>query len=47
MSDLAFGLIMMVIGMTVTFLTLYVLTLVIRLLDKAFPFKKAEKDKSQ
>lgn len=45
MSDLAFGLIMMVTGMGVTFLTLYLLTLVIRLLAALFPFKKPEKEK--
>jgi Na+-transporting methylmalonyl-CoA/oxaloacetate decarboxylase gamma subunit len=46
MSDLYFGLIMMVMGMGVTFLTLYFLTLVIRLLCRLFPFKQAAKDKS-
>jgi hypothetical protein len=40
MSDLAFGLTMMVAGMGVTFLTLYLLTLLIRLLTRLFPFKK-------
>lgn len=46
MSDLAFGLIMMVTGMSVTFLTLYLLTIVIHLLNRLFPFKQIEKDKS-
>jgi Na+-transporting methylmalonyl-CoA/oxaloacetate decarboxylase gamma subunit len=41
MSDLAFGLTMMVAGLGVTFLTLYLLTLLIRLLNRLFP---AEKD---
>ena len=45
MSDLYFGLIMMVMGMGVTFLTLYFLTLVIRLLNRLFPFKQVEKNK--
>jgi len=40
MSDLAFGLTMMVAGMGVTFITLYLLTLVIHLLNRLFPFKK-------
>ncbi len=42
MNDLAFGLTMMVAGMGVTFITLYLLTLVIRLLNRLFPFKKDE-----
>jgi Na+-transporting methylmalonyl-CoA/oxaloacetate decarboxylase gamma subunit len=42
MSDLAFGLTMMVAGMGVTFLTLYLLTLLIRLLTRLFPFKKED-----
>lgn len=40
MKDLAFGLTMTVMGMGVTFITLYLLTLVIRLLSKLFPFKE-------
>ncbi|MFH1382632.1 MAG: OadG-related small transporter subunit [Chloroflexota bacterium] len=35
--DLAFGLTMMIAGMGVTLLTLYILTLVIRLLIKLYP----------
>ncbi len=46
MSDLAFGLIMMVTGMGVTFLTLYLLTAIIRLLTALFPFKQPGKDKN-
>jgi Na+-transporting methylmalonyl-CoA/oxaloacetate decarboxylase gamma subunit len=46
MSDLAFGFIMMVTGMGVTFLTLYLLTAVIRILTALFPFKRVEKDKN-
>jgi len=36
---------MMVMGMTVTLLTLYLLGWVIRLLIKLFPFKKEEESK--
>jgi len=42
MNDLSFGLTMTVAGMGVTFITLYLLTLLIRLLNKLFPFKKEE-----
>jgi len=45
MTDLAFGLTMTVIGMGVTLITLYLLTLVIRLLNRLYPFKE-EKTKS-
>ncbi len=41
--DWGFGLTMMVMGMGVTFLTLYILTLVISLLIKLYPFKPEEK----
>jgi len=47
MSDLYFGLMMMAMGMGVTFLTLYLLTLVIRLLTRLFPVKQEEKSKNQ
>jgi Na+-transporting methylmalonyl-CoA/oxaloacetate decarboxylase gamma subunit len=43
MKDWVFGLTMTIAGMGVTFITLYILTLVIRLLDKLFPYKKEEK----
>jgi Na+-transporting methylmalonyl-CoA/oxaloacetate decarboxylase gamma subunit len=43
MKDLAFGLTMMVMGMGVTLITLYLLTLLIRLLNRLFPFKENEK----
>lgn len=43
MTDLAFGLTMTVIGMGVTLLTLYLLTLVIRLLNRLYPFKEEKK----
>ncbi|MDP2931286.1 MAG: OadG-related small transporter subunit [Chloroflexota bacterium] len=45
MTDLAFGLTMTVMGMGVTLLTLYILTLVIRLLIKLFPYKEEEGEK--
>jgi len=45
MNDLEFGLTMLVAGMAVTFITLYLLTIVIRLLNKLFPHR--EEDKSQ
>lgn len=40
--DLAFGVTMMVMGMGVTLLTLYLLSLVIGLLVKLFPYKAEE-----
>jgi len=46
LSDLGFGLTMTLLGMGGTLLTLYILTLVIRLLDRLFPFKE-EKDESK
>jgi Na+-transporting methylmalonyl-CoA/oxaloacetate decarboxylase gamma subunit len=42
MKDLAFGLTMTAMGMGVTLLTLYLLTLLIRLLIKLFPRKEDE-----
>jgi len=42
MNDLAFGLTMMAAGMGVTLITLYLLTLLIRLLNRLFPFKKED-----
>jgi Na+-transporting methylmalonyl-CoA/oxaloacetate decarboxylase gamma subunit len=36
-----------VAGMGVTFITLYLLTLLIRLLNKLFPFKKEEESKGK
>ncbi len=45
--DLAFGLTMMVMGMSVTLITLYLLTWVIRLLIRLFPFnEETENSKS-
>ncbi len=37
--DISFGLTMMLMGMGVTLITLYILILVIRLLNKLFPDK--------
>jgi Na+-transporting methylmalonyl-CoA/oxaloacetate decarboxylase gamma subunit len=45
--DWTFGLTMTAAGMGVTFLTLYLLTLLIRLLNKLFPFKSEEEKKSK
>jgi Na+-transporting methylmalonyl-CoA/oxaloacetate decarboxylase gamma subunit len=42
MKDWAFGLTMTVMGMGVTFITLYLLTLLIRLLIRLFPRKEEE-----
>jgi Na+-transporting methylmalonyl-CoA/oxaloacetate decarboxylase gamma subunit len=43
--DWTFGLTMTIAGMGVTFITLYLLTLIIRLLNKLFPHKEdQEKD---
>ena len=43
MIDWYFGLIMMVTGIGVTLLTLYILTLVIRLLTRLFPSRPEAK----
>jgi Na+-transporting methylmalonyl-CoA/oxaloacetate decarboxylase gamma subunit len=40
--DWTFGLTMTLAGMGVTFITLYLLTLLIRLLNKLFPYKDGE-----
>jgi len=45
MKDWAFGLTMTIAGMGVTFLTLYILTLVIRLMDRIYPYREEKKDK--
>jgi Na+-transporting methylmalonyl-CoA/oxaloacetate decarboxylase gamma subunit len=47
MKDLAFGLTVTLVGMGVTLFTLYILILVIRLLDKIFPFKAEEEKKGK
>jgi hypothetical protein len=43
--DWTFGLTMTVAGMGITFITLYLLTLLIRLLNKLFPYKEKEEKK--
>ncbi len=40
MKDIGFGLAMTLAGMTVTLITLYLLTLLIQLLNRLFPFEK-------
>jgi Na+-transporting methylmalonyl-CoA/oxaloacetate decarboxylase gamma subunit len=45
--DWTFGLIMTAVGMGVTFITLYLLTLLIRLLNKLFPYKDEEEKGSK
>lgn len=42
MTDLAFGLTMAALGMGGTLLTLYLLTLIISLMNRLFPFKEEE-----
>ncbi|MCX6012507.1 MAG: OadG family protein [Chloroflexi bacterium] len=44
MSDINNGLVISVIGMGVTLITLYILTLVIKILIKLFPYKKEIKE---
>ena len=46
-SDLSFGLTMTLLGMGVTLATLYVITLVIRLLIKLFPMKEEEGEEQE
>jgi len=43
--DWTFGLTMTAAGMGVTLMTLYLLTLLIRLLNKLFPFKEEKENK--
>ncbi len=45
MKDLAFGLTMTIMGMGITLITIYLLTWVIRILNKLFPFQEAKKGK--
>ena len=45
--DWTFGLTMTVAGMGVTFITLYLLMLLIRLLNKLFPYKDEEEKDSK
>ncbi len=45
--DWTFGLTMTAAGMGVTFITLYLLTLLIRLLNRLFPYKNEEEKKGK
>ena len=45
--DWSFGLTMTAAGMGVTFITLYLLTLLIRFLNKLFPFKNEDEKKGK
>jgi len=47
MKDWVFGLTMTIAGMGVTFLTLYILTLVIQLMDKLFPYREEKKEEGK
>jgi len=47
MKDWIFGLTMTIAGMGVTFITLYILMLVIKFLDKLFPYKEEKKEESK
>jgi Na+-transporting methylmalonyl-CoA/oxaloacetate decarboxylase gamma subunit len=42
MENMGLGLIITLVGMSVTVLTLYILMLVIRLLSRMFPYKEEE-----
>jgi Na+-transporting methylmalonyl-CoA/oxaloacetate decarboxylase gamma subunit len=43
MDNFTFGWVMVVLGMGVTLITLWILTLIIRLMNKWFPFKEETK----
>jgi Na+-transporting methylmalonyl-CoA/oxaloacetate decarboxylase gamma subunit len=45
MKDLSFGLTMTVVGMGITLVTLYLLTLVIQLLNRLFPEVEKKEEK--
>ena len=47
MDNWAFGLTMTIVGVGGTFLTLWVLSLVIDLLKKVFPLQEPKKEKSE
>jgi Na+-transporting methylmalonyl-CoA/oxaloacetate decarboxylase gamma subunit len=47
MDNLGIGLIITVLGMSVTFLTLFILILVIRLLSRIFPYKEDQENKGR
>ena len=43
MSDMQFGVFSMVAGMTITFITLYVIGWLVKLMTKLWPYKEEEK----
>ncbi len=43
MSDMQFGVFSMVAGMTITFITLYVIGWLVKLMPKLWPYKEEEK----
>jgi Na+-transporting methylmalonyl-CoA/oxaloacetate decarboxylase gamma subunit len=47
MDKWGIGLIITVLGMSVTFITLFILTLIIRLLSRLFPYKENVEDKGK
>lgn len=44
MSNISFGFTMTIFGIGITLITLYVLTLLIHLLNRFFPFKEEKSD---
>jgi Na+-transporting methylmalonyl-CoA/oxaloacetate decarboxylase gamma subunit len=47
MSDINNGLVITVLGMGVTLVTLYLLTLIIKILAKIFPYQKEAKEEEK
>ena len=47
MSDINNGLVITVLGMGVTLVTLYLLTLIIKILSKIFPYQKEAKEEEK
>lgn len=45
MSDMQFGLFSMVAGMTITFITLYAIGWLVKLMTKLWPYKEEEEKK--
>ena len=46
MSDMQFGVFAMVSGMVITFLTLYIIGWLVKLMAKLWPYKEEEEKKS-
>jgi Na+-transporting methylmalonyl-CoA/oxaloacetate decarboxylase gamma subunit len=46
MDNWTFGVTMIIVGMGGTLLTLWILSLLMKLLNSVFPYKKEEEDKS-